>query len=549
MKTRLLIAGSLALIASLIIAGSALAAARYTVTTTADDTGSTNNDTLCTLREAVSASNGTPGITDCPGASASENQIDFSPSLGANPVINLTAFGDLNFGTNDVTINGPATVNGHTNFRVITSNAITLTLNQLTISNGSDNTGQGGGILMIGGRLFVNNSTISGNSTTKTSTNASAQGGGIQSSGPVTLTNSTVSNNQVVANCTGCIGSATSVGGGIHISGDQLTMENSVVSGNQAVASSDGASGGAEGAGGGVRTDGDVLIVRSTISGNLASATGPAGAQPVAQGGGAVFHGSSSNGADVELSTIANNSVKAVGATSPLARAGGIADTFLDTDDSFVSDTIAGNGLDPGSATANVQGLNFYSASTGTGSRTFYNSIIANPVGSTGDNCLVDVLLTDTGPNLEFPVSVSSPCFDATHTNVLHSDPQLGALGPNGGPTPTMLPAATSPVIDKGSAANQKDINGDPDTTHDQRGLVRPVVFSGLTHLLDGSDIGSVEVQATCTGQPTPGGACPSGGGGGGNPSPTPPKKKKCKKKKAKKGAVVAKKKCKKKKG
>ncbi len=101
-------------------------------------------------------------------------------------------------------------------------------------------------------------------------------------------------------------------------------------------------------------------------------------------------------------------------------------------------------------------------------------------------------------------------------------------VGNNGGATATMVLAPTSPVIDQGTAADQNDL------THDQRGLTRPAVFSGLTHPFDGSDIGAVEVQLACVGQATPGGACP------GPPTPTPttpstPKKKKCKKKKAKK--------------
>ena len=105
-----------------------------------------------------------------------------------------------------------------------------------------------------------------------------------------------------------------------------------------------------------------------------------------------------------------------------------------------------------------------------------------------------------------------------------------------------MVPSATSPVIDQGDASDQNDL------TEDQRGLTRPVVFTGLTHPFDGSDIGAVEVQQACSGftQPTPTTACPA------PPSPpaqqtTPPANKKKKCKKAKKGAAAAKKKCKKK--
>jgi CSLREA domain-containing protein len=550
MRTRFLIAVPLAMVASLLLSSTALAGVRLTVNTTADDTSFTNNDSVCSLREAVETSNGTPGITDCPSSGTPpENQIVFDPALGTSPVIDLTAFGSLQFGTNDVTITGPATVNGPPNDRVIFSNNITLTLDSLTISNGHENTGtDGGGIKVNLGRLFLNGSSVTGNTETFSGTaSGDAQGGGIFSSNaPVTLTDSTVSNNTAVANLTGATAaaSANALGGGIEVSGDDLTLENSTVSGNHANASSDALSGGLEGDGGGIRTDGSVLIEHSTISGNTGSANATGGAQPVSQGGGVLVHGSASDGIDVELSTVANNRVEAVGTNTPLVRAGGVGDNLSSTDDNFVSDTIAGNGLDPASSTANVQGLNFWSGGVGTGSRTFDNTIIANPVGSAGTNCSGDVPLSDDAgaPNVDFPSDDASPCFMPA-TNILTLDPQLGALGISGGTTATMLPAPTSPVIDKGSAADQNDLN------EDQRGLTRPVLFSGLSHPFDGSDIGSVEVQQACSGQATPTSTCT------GPPSPpptqptTPTKKKKCKKhKKGKKASAAKKKKCKKKK-
>jgi hypothetical protein len=63
---------------------------------------------------------------------------------------------------------------------------------------------------------------------------------------------------------------------------------------------------------------------------------------------------------------------------------------------------------------------------------------------------------------------------------ILGVDPQLGPLADNGGPTQTMLPAATSPVIGKGAAKVSK-----PPKT-DQRG--KPRVIAGR------ADIGAVEV-------------------------------------------------------
>jgi CSLREA domain-containing protein len=503
-------------IASLLLAASASAGIRLTVTTTADPLIGSLPDSQCSLREAIGASNTstTVGTADCPSTgSPSETQIGFDPSLGASPVINLNlANPNLSVLNNDVTITGPATVSGATDsgWRVITSSTVNLTLTSLTISNGSENVeGLGGGILQNGGRLFLNSSTVSGNKTTRTlTTSASAQGGGIYSTGPVTLTDSIVTNNQAVAICTICTGGSIALGGGVEASNTDLTMDNSVVSGNKAIASGD-SNAGVEADGGGVRTDGDVLIEHSTVNGNLDSATNTGGGTVTAQGAGMLFHGATST-IDVELSTIANNLMKVTGNLGTSQLGGGI-ENFDSSDANYFSDTIVGNGLDPASSTAGVQGLNFQSAGVGVGSRTFNNTIIANPVGSVGSNCFGDTPYSDdSAPNLEFPGSISDPCFDATHMNVMHADPLLGALGSNGGATPTLVPAATSPVIDQGRASDQNDL------TEDQRGLTRPVVFSGLSHPFDGSDIGAVEVQLACAGQTTPSASCAG-------PAPPPP--------------------------
>jgi hypothetical protein len=72
------------------------------------------------------------------------------PALGANAVIALGPTNhDLSIDTNDLTITGPPTLDGANDpgFGVITSLGINLTLNSLTISNGSDTGGAGGGHL------------------------------------------------------------------------------------------------------------------------------------------------------------------------------------------------------------------------------------------------------------------------------------------------------------------------------------------------------------------------------------------------------------------
>ena len=79
---------------------------------------------------------------------------------------------------------------------------------------------------------------------------------------------------------------------------------------------------------------------------------------------------------------------------------------------------------------------------------------------------------------------------DPAGSSILGTDPQLGPLADNGGPTLTHLPSATSPLIDVGLA------NG---LTVDQRGLPRAVESAAPNGPGDGTDIGSVEVQ-----NPTP---------------------------------------------
>jgi len=72
--------------------------------------------------------------------------------------------------------------------------------------------------------------------------------------------------------------------------------------------------------------------------------------------------------------------------------------------------------------------------------------------------------------------------------NRINTDPRLGPLQNNGGPTFTHVPASNSPAID----------SGDPTLGMDQRGPS----FQRLTN--GRIDIGAVEAQATPTPTPRP---------------------------------------------
>jgi hypothetical protein len=74
-------------------------------------------------------------------------------------------------------------------------------------------------------------------------------------------------------------------------------------------------------------------------------------------------------------------------------------------------------------------------------------------------------------------------------TDKVGVDPKLGPLTMNGGPTPTMVPLPSSPVLDQGKSFG---------LTTDQRGLPRPVVLPTISTVPAGgdhSDIGAVEVR------------------------------------------------------
>ncbi|MFA5883527.1 MAG: choice-of-anchor Q domain-containing protein [Acidimicrobiia bacterium] len=103
-----------------------------------------------------------------------------------------------------------------------------------------------------------------------------------------------------------------------------------------------------------------------------------------------------------------------------------------------------------------------------------------------GGSCGGSVTTTSNGYNF----ADDTTC-DLTGTGDVRqsgADPQLAALAENGGPGPTMLPAAGSPLIDAvPAAACQSD--GAAGITTDERSLPRPSVPS------PSCDIGAVEVQ------------------------------------------------------
>lgn len=323
-----------------------------------------------------------------------------------------------------------------------------LTLSSCIISGNSavhDWQGVGGGIFNDQGTLIVSGSTFSGNS--------SYYGGGIcnnwlgAGSATVTITNSTIS------------GNSASFGGGIVNEDGMLTLSNSTVSGNSA-----------EYAAGGILNSGStssatLAITNSTLSGNSAD-----------QGGGIL--NDTAGTVTITNSTLSGNS--AGGQNYFYGLGGGIRNTQTLT---IINSTLSGN-------SAVNHGGGIYNTSANGIAILTIGSTIFN-AGSSGGNIYNDdstywpATVTSLGYNLS---SDNGGGFLTATGDRINTDPLLGPLQNNGGPTFTHLPGSGSPVIDA----------GDPARGMDQRG-------PGFLRVANGRvDIGAAEVQSMPTPTPTP---------------------------------------------
>ena len=399
-----------------------------------------------------------------------------------------------------------------------------LTLSNSVISGNIASAGRGGGIEEDNGSaaVTVTNSTVTGN----TGTN----GGGIDGGNESISAGSQITNNH--ANGT------DSTGGGLDPS-ESLGLQGSIVSGNTSTGEGGGVfldtkygstisgstiSGNTSGAGGGAYIEDDPfeggadLVQNSTISANHATdgagvdvdevsgagltitASTISGNQGVGTsfGGGLLLSGYVYDSFELEDSTISGNTATSGGGVSlgaansdkPLLGKNGNGNPgSIDLDNS----TIAAN-------TATSQGggiyLSEYTAGTPTTEQSGTANITSTIVsGNTAAGAAQDLARAATSTSGGFYGAFSlieqpgSAPF-AQQSVIVGASPQLGALTNNGGPTQTMLPAGTSPVIDQGHAPVS--------LTEDQRGDPRTVV-TGLPKPAggDGTDIGSVELPAS----------------------------------------------------
>jgi hypothetical protein len=549
-RARLLVAGPIAIVASLLLAASASAAGKAAeVTTNMDAAGLSPPN--CSLRDAIAAVHLDADVGGCvitsPGG---DDKVTFAPAMSGQTITLDDALGDLQISSpaDDLRIIGPGmnqlTIDAHDDGRAFFIDNLNTEISGLSVVNASGegfpDFVQAGAILNAnGGSLTLTDVKVADSTADATGSSGEvfAGGGGIYTSqGRLNLDHSIVTGNSVGATQTGTSAgdSAHARGGGIYALNSFVKIVDSTVSDNTATATSSGLDGADATAG--IYTNDELDVTRSTISGGVATATAT-GAASAANAIGGIAGGQF--GVDLQQSTIAANQANATGVASSNI-AGGVRTASQST---FISSTIALNG--PTSLLTPVAGSNLV-VDDGVDATDLENTIISDPRGG-GANCAIPSgSITSSGFNDDFSPGGSS-CFTITGTD-LGANPLLaaGGLADNGGPTQTIALQPTSPMIDQGTNADLTD------PSQDQRGasFTRPVDFSGLPNAANGTDIGAFEVQQACPGftQPTPTTACPS------PPPPPPPAttttptatKKKCKK--AKKGASSAKKKCKKKK-
>jgi len=406
------------------------------------------------------------------------NDGDTIDATGVSGTILLTS-GELQIDHN-VTINGPGAgsleVNGNATFTVFQNIASNVTIFGLTITNSN------WGIFNYGG-LIVSDSSIVNNA-----------GGGIFNDGrhsTVTLTiiNSAVNGNggggifsynttQTVSNCTvsgnhggGIFNYATVVPPNGYASGSlkyvpnssvgTLTVNNCTISSNQGSGITNSST----------NVSADLVVSNCTISGNSADNGG--GISNTASG----FNGGSS-AASVSNTTLSGNSATKDG--------GGIYNHSEGNSQAAASLSLMNCTLSGNSASGNGGGI---SNEGELGPAELELGACILNAGSSGEN-----IFNDGGTVNSLGYNVSSDDgsgFLAGPGDQINTDPMLGPLQDNGGPTFTHALLPDSPAIDAG------DPNFTPPPLYDQRGPDFARVINGRI------DIGSFEVQLPKT-TPTP---------------------------------------------
>ncbi len=316
--------------------------------------------------------------------------------------------------------------------------------------------------------MDINNSLVEGNTASERS------GGGILSGAPpsenaqatLTVDHSRIQGNAVTAGADGY-----GNGGGLWAGNSTLTIRNSTIDGNAATC--EGFSFCGLGAGIALRESVSTRVEASTVSHNTASTDGFG-----ALGGGGLLL--VTGPVTIVNSTVSGNEMTGAGLDLSSGLGGGIAvlALFGPTTVDLVNTTIADN-------RANVAGGGLAAENAGV-TVTFVNSLIGNNHLIAGEQAVPDTencfdrdssKLQSLGNNLEDHDQCE---FDPAFDDLPNTDPVIGLLADNGGPTQTHALLPDSPAINAGN-----DIAA-PET--DQRGVPRP---QGPA-----SDIGAYEAEA-----------------------------------------------------
>lgn len=381
--------------AAWLMVATAAHAATFNVTKTADTAdGVCSGD--CSLREAIAASNATPGVADDIVVPAGA----FSLSLGELSITDAL----------EIRGQGPAATSivqtGAQRVLNITS-ALPVLLADLTIHGGNATAIGGGGIFKAGG-------------------------------GDLTLENSFVQHNQV----TTPVGVSGGGGGGIFNAGPgSLRLERTTIRHNTATATGPGGANG----GGGIRTTGlgSLDVIDSTVYENTLTVAGPN------SGGGGLW----SNVGGVGVATLRNSTFhgNTVSGSSLGGGGGGIFTVAADPV-ALNNLTVASNSVGVGLAGGGIRNAG--------GTVSISNSILA---GNSPANCS-GALTSNPGFNLD----MANTCGFNASGDLRNTNPNLGVLKDNGGPTLTRELLPGSPAIEKGDP----DVNTSCEGS-DQRGVDR----------------------------------------------------------------------------
>jgi len=449
-------------------------AATITVDTTADDEISNNN---CTLREAMKAANTNTVVDAC---IAGELGLDTIDLRGIGGGIFLTK--NLPFTEENMTIIGPGSEDllvhangiGDSIFRIRSlTSQVTVNISSIRITGGNI-AGNGGGIYVYSGNaLNLSSCSVDNNS-------AELFGGGIiNDQGNLTLTN-----------CEVLYNTSAESGGGIANFAGELTLTNTRISNNTSAENGGGIwvrrgtteishtafeANTAEYQGGGIYssfTDAEVTLVESTITGN----------NTVSHGAGGIYNGSIMTLTRVSISrnktpdwyggggiwndgTITLRESTVSGNTSNHSSGGILTQGTATLINTTISSNIGIGFLNSAADTAKAEFtnctivLNTEGGITNWRSLTLKNTVVAH---NTSYDCTFSEPIISNGFNLDS----DNTCGLTGRGDLPATDPLLGPLADNDGPTQTHALQSGSPAIDAG------DNTGCPST--DQRGIARP---------------------------------------------------------------------------